>query len=42
MRRPSHTRELALALEDGGPNLCGVHAAEVTPLGDDDPADAGP
>lgn len=34
-------RELALALEDGGPNLCGVHAAEVTPLGDDDPADAG-
>ena len=33
-------RELELALERGGPNLCGVHAAEYVPLGDDERGDA--
>jgi hypothetical protein len=31
-------REMELALERGGPLLCSVHAAEVAPLDDDDPA----
>lgn len=31
-------REIELALERGGPALCSVHAAELTPLADaDDP-----
>ncbi|MDP9384610.1 MAG: hypothetical protein M3P50_05160 [Actinomycetota bacterium] len=34
-------REVELALERGGPSLCSIHAAETTPLDDDDPADAG-
>jgi hypothetical protein len=32
-------REMELALERGGPVLCSVHAADVAPLGDDDPGD---
>jgi hypothetical protein len=34
-------REIELALETGGPSLCAVHAADVMPLGAEDPADAG-
>ncbi len=34
-------REIELALERGGPSLCAIHAADVTPLGDEDPIDAG-
>jgi hypothetical protein len=34
-------REIELALERGGPSLCAIHAADVAPLGDEDPVDAG-
>lgn len=34
-------QEQAAVLENGGPALCTVHAAEVVPLGEDEPADAG-
>lgn len=30
--------ELAAVLESGGPALCKIHAAEVVPLADDEPA----
>ena len=33
--------ELRAALENDGPTLCKIHAAEVTPLDVEDPADAG-
>jgi hypothetical protein len=34
-------RELELVLENGGPNLCSIHAAEVVPVAEEDPgADA--
>lgn len=29
-------RELELAIESGGPNLCSIHAAEVVPASDED------
>ena len=29
-------REMELVLENGGPVLCTIHAAEVAPLGDPD------
>ena len=38
---PLTEQEMKLALERGGPVLCTIHAAEVAPLGDDDPADEG-
>jgi hypothetical protein len=31
-------REIELALERGGPNLCTVHAADYVALGDDEAA----
>ena len=31
-------REMELALERGGPVLCSIHAADVAPLDDDEPA----
>jgi len=34
-------RELELAIENGGPTLCSIHAAEIAPLDDEDPRDAG-
>jgi hypothetical protein len=34
-------RELELVLETGGPTLCAIHAAEVVPEPDEDPAAAG-
>jgi hypothetical protein len=30
-------RELQQVIESGGPALCSVHAAEVVPVGDEDP-----
>lgn len=30
-------REQQAVLESGGPTLCTIHAAEVVPLGDDEP-----
>ena len=33
--------EVAAVLESGGPALCSIHAAELTPLEGDEPADAG-
>ena len=33
-------QEQRTVLESGGPNLCSLHAAEITPLEDEDPIDA--
>lgn len=33
-------RELEVVLENGGPNLCALHAAEVVPLAEDPAAEA--
>ena len=33
--------ELRAVLESGGPTVCKIHAAEITPLDVEDPADAG-
>jgi len=34
-------REQAAVMERGGPALCTVHAAEVVPLGEDEPEGSG-